>query len=249
MNIRAIANSATSVVNPNVTITALKSAGSDTGEDGKRFALWEASTIEAQIQGISSKELQFLAGQGITGTLRQVFAPGYWTGPQKASGTGGDIFRFSERSGSSLRDWKVVQVKGVYDEWTQVIVQMQTAMISLAPQQVVVVSPAVGAIHQQLDVVIVWEPAPGATSYSVYAGTAGGALELAIEGLEATEYNPADMELGTTYFYRVDAVNAHGVTSGAVRSFSTWAATEVETNNGIPEVDENGRYLETGPTT
>lgn len=85
-----------------------------------------------QVQGISAKDLQALASQGIAGTLRQVFVPGYWQGPNKAGGTGGDVFKFPEYSGGTARDWKVVLVKGVYDGWTQCIVQLQTSSIEVA---------------------------------------------------------------------------------------------------------------------
>ena len=131
MNIRALANSATQLINPNVAATALKSVGSVTAADGSRAPAWQTAPVTVQVQGISSKELQFLSGQGIAGTLRQVFAPGYWNAPQKAGGTGGDMFRFPEHPGGELRDWKIVQVKGMYEGWTQAIVQMQTALATL----------------------------------------------------------------------------------------------------------------------
>lgn len=129
MNVRAIANSLTRRVNLNIEIIALKNTGSTTDASGRRAPTWEASPVEAQVQGVSSRDLQALAGQGIAGTLRQVFAPGYWQGPNKPGGTGGDVFRFPECSGGADRDWKVVLVKGVYDGWTQTIVQMQAGMI------------------------------------------------------------------------------------------------------------------------
>ena len=135
MNIRALANSATQTINPNVAVTALKSVGSVTAADGTRVPAWQASMVIVQIQGISSKELQFLAGQGIAGTLRQVFAPGYWAAAQKAGGTGGDMFRFPTHPGGDLRDWKIVQVKGMYEGWTQAIVQMQTALAALPVEE------------------------------------------------------------------------------------------------------------------
>ena len=135
MNIRALANSATQLINPNVAATALKSTGSVTAADGSRAPTWQTSPVTIQAQGIPSKELQFLAGQGIAGVLRQVIAPGYWAAPQKAGGTGGDMFRFPEHPGGALRDWKIVQVKGMYEGWTQAIVQMQTALATLPVEE------------------------------------------------------------------------------------------------------------------
>lgn len=248
MNIRALANAATQAVNPNVTATALRNIGSDTDADGKRFARWSTSTVNLQVQGISAKEVQFLAGQGISGTLRQVFAPGYWVGPQKAAGSGGDMFRFPEHAGSELRDWKVVQIKGVYDGWTQAIVQMQsTPLVQLSPNAVAVIIPENGAVNQQLDIALQWERAPGATSYAVHFGQSADTLVLAIDGLTGLTYNPAEMAFDSTYFYRIDSVNSHGVTVGSVRSFSTWSVFDIETDSeGNPETDESGRYLETG---
>lgn len=131
MNIRAMANAMTSGINPNIAATTLKSTGNTTATDGRRTPTWEVGTASIQVQGVSAKDLQFMAGQGIMGTLRQVFAPGYWQGPNRPGGTGGDIFRFPEQSGGPDRDWKVVLVKGVYNDWTQIIVQMQTALVAL----------------------------------------------------------------------------------------------------------------------
>lgn len=41
------------------------------------------------------------------------------------------MFRFPEYPGGELRDWKIVQVKGMYEGWTQAIVQLQTKLSTL----------------------------------------------------------------------------------------------------------------------
>lgn len=131
MNIRAIANGLTASVNPNISATLLKNTGSTTAASGSRAPAFSATTAMIQVQGVSAKDLQFLASQNISGTVRQVFAPGYWQGPNKTNGTGGDVFKFPEFEGGSIRDWKVVAVKGVYSGWTQTIVQLQTGSITI----------------------------------------------------------------------------------------------------------------------
>lgn len=70
-----------------------------------------------------------------------------------------------------------------------------------------------------------WTASPGATTYNVYRGTtAGGESSTAIAtGVTATSYTDTNlMSTGTTYYYKVAAVNSAG-TSNTSNESSSWA--------------------------
>ena len=67
-----------------------------------------------------------------------------------------------------------------------------------------------------------WSPVAGATSYDVYLGTGStlGSNEYRGEVSETT-YDPTSLDNGATYYWRIDAKNARGVTRGEVWQFRT----------------------------
>lgn len=85
-----------------------------------------------------------------------------------------------------------------------------------------------------------------ARRYDVYFGATAETIALVSAGQTARVYVPTGLELGKTYFSRIDAVNDFGTTTGDVCSFSTWAAADVLLDeSGNPITDENGEYIET----
>ena len=114
------------------------------------------------------------------------------------------------------------------------------------PAKVSAVSPTNGAVNQQLDVYLSWIKPSMARRYDVYFGSTAGTIALVSEDQTARVYVPTGLELGKTYFSRIDAVNDFGTTTGDVCSFSTWAAADVLLDeSGNPITDENGEYIET----
>ena len=70
-----------------------------------------------------------------------------------------------------------------------------------------------------LDVVSSWTPGSGASSHDVYFGTAE---PPAFRGRQvASTFAPGTLIPLTTYFWRIDEVNATGVTTGTIWSFTT----------------------------
>ena len=115
------------------------------------------------------------------------------------------------------------------------------------PAKVSIVSPANGAVNQQLDMYLSWGKPSMARSYDVYFGGTAETLALVSEGQLARVCTPPiPLELDSTYYFRIDAVNDLGTTTGDVCSFSTWASSDIETDEiGNPLTDERGNYLET----
>ena len=114
------------------------------------------------------------------------------------------------------------------------------------PAKVSIVAPSDGAVNQQLDVYLSWAKPSMARRYDVYFGSTAGTIALVSDDQTARAYVPTGLELDSTYYFRIDAVNEFGTTTGDVCSFSTWAAVDIETDElGVPLTDERGRYLET----
>ena len=114
------------------------------------------------------------------------------------------------------------------------------------PSKVSIVSPANGAVNQQLDAYLSWARPSMSRSYDVYFGTSAGSISLVSNDQVARVYVPTGLALDSTYYFRIDAVNEFGTTAGDVCSFSTWATADILTDeNGIPITDENGEYIET----
>ncbi len=64
-----------------------------------------------------------------------------------------------------------------------------------------------------------WTPAADATDYQVYFGTAN---PPPLQGQQSgTSFDPGQMSLDTTYYWRVDSVNDTGTTTGDLWSFTT----------------------------
>ena len=118
--------------------------------------------------------------------------------------------------------------------------------ITSPPAKVSIVSPANGAVNQQLDIYLSWAKPPMARRYDVYFGPTAVAIALVSEDQTARAYVPTGLALDSTYYFRIDSVNEFGTTTGDVCSFSTWAAADVLLDeSGNPITDENGEYIET----
>ena len=114
------------------------------------------------------------------------------------------------------------------------------------PAKVSIVSPANGAVNQQLDVYLSWIKPSMARRYDVYFGATAETIALVSAGQTARVYVPTGLALDSTYYFRIDSVNEFGTTTGDVCSFSTWAAADVLLDeSGNPITDENGEYIET----
>ena len=83
--------------------------------------------------------------------------------------------------------------------------------------------PGDGDAGVPVDTALAWRAGREAVTHNVYLGPAADALAL-VETVSATDYTPADLTFGTTYYWRVDEVNeaeAISVWEGGVWSFST----------------------------
>lgn len=95
------------------------------------------------------------------------------------------------------------------------------------PDKSTLVAPANGSDAKVLDVVLEWKNDTkeyfGKISYDVYIGKSADALEIIASDLTETTFRPGNLEAGKTYFWRVNAVNDNGTTTGDVWSFNAVA--------------------------
>ncbi|MHC4739604.1 MAG: right-handed parallel beta-helix repeat-containing protein, partial [Planctomycetota bacterium] len=83
-------------------------------------------------------------------------------------------------------------------------------------------SPADSATDINIDADLSWTAGSGATSSDVYFGTDATPDAGEFQGNQtATTFEPGTMAPDTTYYWRIDEVNAQGTTTGSVWSFTT----------------------------
>ena len=100
-------------------------------------------------------------------------------------------------------------------------------------------SPADGAADVELDAVLEWRSGRQAASHDVYLGLDADALDLAGTPAETT-LPPANLQLGTAYYWRVDEVNeadAVSVWEGDLWNFSTREFLTVDDFEGYDNAD------------
>ncbi len=120
MNLRGIANSVTSTVNPNQTVTVLRSTGYTIGAGRKQIPTYAAGVSgPGQIQALNGVDLKQLDGLNIQGTIRAIYLRGSLAGVIRPDGTGGDIVQIDGR------DWLVVKVLESWPDWTKAAIVLQ----------------------------------------------------------------------------------------------------------------------------
>ncbi|MFC2165964.1 IPT/TIG domain-containing protein [Acidobacteriota bacterium] len=87
-------------------------------------------------------------------------------------------------------------------------------------------NPTNGATGISLNQQLGWNNGGGATSYDIYLGTDSTPDSGEFRGNKsATNYNPGGLNSNTTYYWRIDAKNDCGTTTGDVWSFTTEEST------------------------
>lgn len=118
-----------------------------------------------------------------------------------------------------------------------------------SPGQAAPTNPADGAVQQPVDTVLSWTPGQHATQHDLYLGT-----NETLVGQASTQdtpiylgrqsgaiYVPEEaLDHATTYYWRVNAVNAAGVTQGEVYEFTTIEAAAGQASNPTPSSGATG---------
>ncbi len=102
--------------------------------------------------------------------------------------------------------------------------------------------PADGAADVSVDSVLTWRAGRDAVSHEVYFGTDAEALALA-DTVSATSYAPGALHLGTTYYWRIDAIQETESWEGAVWSFRTQQYLVVEDFESYTDDVDSGQAI------
>ena len=91
----------------------------------------------------------------------------------------------------------------------------------LGPRKATGPQPEHGATDVNILEDLSWSTVPGATSYIVYFGTAASPGNAERQGEQAGTTLDVVLQYDTTYYWRIDARNGQGITTGDVWSFTT----------------------------
>lgn len=119
MNLRGIANRATSTINPNVPGVFQVNTGFTTLPGGTRVPSYNSVDVIVQLQELSSTDLRQVDSVNIQGILRSAYLNGNFNGVNRPEQKGGDILMIGEEK------WLVVKVPELWPDWCRVIINLQ----------------------------------------------------------------------------------------------------------------------------
>lgn len=120
MDLRGIANSVSSTVNPNTQVSVRRSTGYTLGAGARQVPTYAAGVDgPANIQALSSDDIRQLDGLNIQGTLRAIYLRGALAGVIRPDQTGGDLVTFGGQN------WLVVKVLEAWPDWTKAAICLQ----------------------------------------------------------------------------------------------------------------------------
>lgn len=123
MNLRGIANSATSSVNPNERVLVYKSEGYTIGAGAKQIPQYGVpQSMLANVQALDGDALKQIEGLNIQGVIRSIYIRGQISGTSRPNQTGGDIVKRK----NATETWLVVKVLETWDTWTKAVIVLQT---------------------------------------------------------------------------------------------------------------------------
>ena len=123
MNLRGIANGATSAINPNIAATVRVSEGSTTNADGSRVPKFADISFRAQVQALQYNDMVHLDGLNIQGIRRAIYLNGSIDGINRINKKGGDLVKIAQ--GPNAGSWLVALVLECWPDWCKVAVTLQ----------------------------------------------------------------------------------------------------------------------------
>ncbi|MDM8007432.1 MAG: cellulase family glycosylhydrolase [Phycisphaerae bacterium] len=101
-------------------------------------------------------------------------------------------------------------------------------------------SPADGTTRVPLDTTLSWTAGAGASSHTVYFGTSSPGVFRGNQS--ATTFDPGPLALSTTYYWRIDEVNAAGTTEGQVWTLRTVSPPGDADGDGDVDQEDFGTF-------
>lgn len=124
-NLRALANSRTTTVNPNTIATLRRSSGSTIRPGGVRVPEYSESQVSVQVQALSFGDLQQIDGLNIQGVRRALYVNGAVAGVIRAAEKGGDLIVFPPGTLPEGDTWLIVHVLEPWSQWSKFVITLQ----------------------------------------------------------------------------------------------------------------------------
>ena len=112
MDLRGIANSVIQVVNPDIMVNVSISTGWTSNPDGTRVPTYNVVSAAAQVQALTFRDIQQIAGLNLQGTRKAIYLHGEVDGLQRSTNQGGDLITFPDGS-----IWLVAMVLEQWPDW------------------------------------------------------------------------------------------------------------------------------------
>lgn len=126
INVRAAANFAIQVVNPDIWGTFYLSTGNAPNAAFLQIPSYAAGVNQRmQVQAVSARDLRHLKGLSLQGVLRSVHMWGDKQGVVRVNQKGGDLLYFPQVPGGARYIWKVEKVIETWRDWSHLIVSLQ----------------------------------------------------------------------------------------------------------------------------
>lgn len=120
MDLRGIANGATTTVNPNKQVVVKVSTGFTIGAGQRQVPSYAAPvTGPANIQALDADDIKQLDGLNIQGTIRAIYLRGVLAGVVRPESKGGDLIEFDGQQ------WLTVRVLEGWPTWTKAAIVLQ----------------------------------------------------------------------------------------------------------------------------
>jgi hypothetical protein len=121
MDLRGIANSVSSQINPNVSVSVRRSTGYTIDPTTRKQVPGYATAVTgfAQIQALDGDDLKQIDGLNLQGTLRALYLRGPLAGVIRPEGKGGDMIDIG------TQQWLVTKVLETWPTWTKVCIVLQ----------------------------------------------------------------------------------------------------------------------------
>jgi endoglucanase Acf2/fibronectin type 3 domain-containing protein len=228
---------------------------SDSGNDGGQYRTSDAVDIEATSDTTGAYDVGWtVAGEWMNYTINAANAGTYTVTFRVAAPNAGCAIHLQDASGNNLTGAVNIPATGAYQTWENV-----TAPLSLpAGQQTLTLYEDTGGFNINYmtftytggpaaptgltatagnsQVSLSWTGSSGATSYNVYRGTTGGGegTTAIAAGLTGTTYTNTGLTNGTTYYYKVAAVNSSGASALSNEGSATPAGSSEAPYGGTP---------------
>lgn len=130
INVRGLANGATSTVNNNAIVRLRRSAGYTMGAGRKQVPTY-ADPVDgpAQVQALDSDDIAQIAGLNIQGAVRAIYMYGPLAGVLRPDQIGGDLIDIPPLGqlpgADGTQTWLVVKVLETWPTWTKAAIVLQ----------------------------------------------------------------------------------------------------------------------------